>query len=178
MSAAFVPTFTHELTLKGKADAWRLANNVLNALLIATGTLVVLGIVFAQPLIDAYAGDFASVPGKLELTVKLTRVMLPFLTMVAVAAAAMGMLNSLHHYFVPALSPAMFNVAAIAGAFTLVPLMPALGQPPIMAMALAALVGGLGQVAIQWPALRREGFRYQPIFNPREIGRASCRERV
>jgi len=168
MSAAFVPTFTHELTLKGKADAWRLANNVLNALLIATGTLVVIGIVFAQPLIDVYAGDFASVPGKLELTVKLTRVMLPFLTMVAVAAAVMGMLNSLHHYFVPALSPAMFNVAAIAGAFTLVPLMPALGQPPIMAMALAALVGGFGQIAIQWPALRREGFRYQPIFNPRD----------
>jgi len=80
----------------------------------------------------------------------------------------MGMLNSLHHYFVPALSPAMFNVAAIAGAFTLVPLMPALGQPPIMAMALAALVGGFGQIAIQWPALRREGFRYQPIFNPRD----------
>jgi putative peptidoglycan lipid II flippase len=54
-------------------------------------TLVVIGIVFAQPLIDVYAGDFASVPGKLELTVKLTRVMLPFLTMVAVAAAVMGM---------------------------------------------------------------------------------------
>jgi putative peptidoglycan lipid II flippase len=168
MSAAFVPTFTHELTLKGKADAWRLANNVLNALLITTGTLVVLGIVFARPLIDIYAGDFGSVPGKLELTVRLTRVMLPFLTMVAVAAAMMGMLNSLHHYFVPALSPAMFNVAAIAGAFTLVPIMPALGQPPIMAIALAALIGGFGQAAIQWPALRREGFRYRPVFDPRD----------
>jgi putative peptidoglycan lipid II flippase len=168
MSAAFVPTFTHELTHKGKAAAWRLANNVLNALVITTGTLVILGIVFAQPLIGLYAGDFASVPGKLELTVTLTRVMLPFLIMVAIAAAAMGMLNSLHHYFVPALSPAMFNIAAIAGAFTLVPLMPALGQPPIMAMALAALAGGFGQIAIQWPALRREGFRYQPLFDPRD----------
>ena len=168
MSAAFVPTFTHELTLKGKADAWRLANNVLNALLIATGSLVLLGIVFARPLIDIYAGDFRSVPGKLELTVQLTRVMLPFLTMVAVAAAMMGMLNSLHHYFVPALSPAMFNLAAIAGAFALVPLMPALGQPPIMAIAIAALAGGFGQMAIQWPPLRREGFRYRAVFDPRD----------
>ena len=48
-----------------------------------------------------YAADFAAVPGKLELTVRLTRVMLPFLVAVAVAAALMGMLNSLHHYFVP-----------------------------------------------------------------------------
>ena len=46
-----------------------------------------------------YARDFATVPGKLELTVQLTRIVLPFLTLVAVAAAMMGMLNSLHHYF-------------------------------------------------------------------------------
>ena len=168
MSAAFVPTFTRQLTLTGKADAWRLANNVLTALLLSTGALVVLGIAFARPLIEMYAGDFASVPGKLELTVRLTRVMLPFLTMVAVAAAMMGMLNSLHHYFVPALSPAMFNVATIAGAFVLVPVMPPLGLPPIMAIAFAALAGGLGQIAIQWPSLRREGFRYAPMFDPRD----------
>jgi putative peptidoglycan lipid II flippase len=168
MSAAFVPTFTRQLTLKGKDDAWRLANNVLTALLLSTGALVVLGIVFARPLVEAYAGDFASVPGKLELTIRLTRVMLPFLTMVAVAAAMMGMLNSLHHYFVPALSPAMFNVATIVGAFVLVPLMPSLGLPLIMAIAFAALAGGLGQIAIQWPSLRREGFRYQAVFDPRD----------
>ena len=48
--------------------------------------------------------------------------MLPFLTLVAVAAVVMGMLNSLQHYFVPALSPAMFNVASILCAVALVPL--------------------------------------------------------
>ncbi len=170
MSAAFVPTFTRELTQRSKRDAWRLGNNVLNALLVATGVFVVAGIAFARPLVDLYAGDFASVPGKLELTVRLTRVMLPFLTMVAVAAAAMGMLNSLHHYFVPALSPAMFNVATIVGVFLLVPLMPRLGLPPIMAVAFAALAGGIGQIAIQWPALRREGFRYERLFDPRDPG--------
>jgi len=167
MSAAFVPTFTRELTLHGKRDAWRLGNNVLNALMIATGVIVLAGMVFARPLIALYAGEFARVPGKLELTVHLTRVVLPFLTLVAIAAAAMGMLNSLHHYFVPALSPAMFNIATIAGVLALVPVMPRIGLPPIMAVAIAALAGGLGQVAIQWPALRREGFRYRLTVDPR-----------
>ena len=157
MSAAFVPTFTRHLTLRGKDDAWRLGNNVLNALLIVTGTLVVAGIVFATPLVGAYARDFEQVPGKLELTVQLTRIVLPFLPMVAVAAATMGMLNSLHHYFVPALSPAMFNVATLVCGVALVPLMPSLGLPRIMAIAIAALVGGVGQVAIQWPPLRAKG---------------------
>ena len=168
MSAAFVPTFTRELSLKGKAHAWRLGNNVLNALLVATGAIALCGIVFARPLVDLYAGDFARVPGKLDLTVQLARIVLPFLTMAAIAAAAMGMLNSLHHFFVPALSPAMFNIATIAGVFLLVPLMPRLGLPPIMAVAIAAVAGGFGQVAIQWPSLRREGFRYRPQLDPRD----------
>jgi len=170
MSAAFVPTFTRHLTVNGKQHAWRLGNNVLNALLLVTGSLVVAGIVFAQPLVTTYARDFAQVPGKLELTVQLTRVVLPFLPMVAVAAASMGMLNSLHHYFLPALSPAMFNVATILCALTLVPVMPLLGLPRIMAIAIGALIGGAGQLAIQWPALRREGFRYRAVFDPADPG--------
>src|SRR5689334_14168022 len=113
MSAAFVPTFTRELTTRGKDDAWRLGSNVLNALLVVTGVLVTLGIIFARPIVSAYAGSYAAVPGKLELTIELTRLMLPFLTLAAIAAAIMGMLNSLHHFFVPALSPATFNVATI-----------------------------------------------------------------
>ncbi len=170
MSSAFVPTFTRQLTRGGKRDAWRLGNNVINALLLVTGALVVLGIVFAGPLVRIYAGDYSRVPGKLELTVQLTRVTLPFLTMVAVAAAAMGMLNSLHHYFLPALSPAMFNIATIVLAIALVPAMPSLGLPRIMAIAIAALVGGVGQIALQWPSLRREGFRYAPVCDVRDAG--------
>lgn len=166
MSAAFVPTFTRELSRHGEARAWRLGNNVINGLVLATGPFVVFGIIFARPLIAVYAGDFAAVPGKLELTVWLTRIVLPFLTMVAVAAAAMGMLNSLHRYFVPALSPAMFNVATIVGVVALVPLMSLAGWPPIVAVAITALVGGIAQIAVQWPSLRRAGFRYRPLFDP------------
>jgi putative peptidoglycan lipid II flippase len=170
MSAAFVPTFTRHLTLHGKPDAWRLANNLLNALVMVTGVVVAFGMIFAPQIVGSYAADFASVPGKLELTVRLTRVVLPFLIMVAVAAAMMGMLNSLHHYFLPALSPATFNVVTIVGAFVLVPLMRRLGQPPIMAIAVSAVVGGLAQVGTQWPSLWREGFRYRLAFDPRDAG--------
>src|SRR6187399_236025 len=99
MSAAFVPTFTRHLTLHGKASAWRLGQNVMTTLTLVTGVLVAAGWVFATPLVTLYAGDFAAVPGKIELTVRLTRIMLPFLTLVALAAVAMGMLNALGHYF-------------------------------------------------------------------------------
>ena len=168
MSAALIPTFTRHLERSGKTDAWRFGNNVINGLLLVTGALVVTAMVFVRPIVQAYAGDYAAVPGKIELTIHLTLVMLPFLTLAAVAAAAMGMLNSLHHYFVPALSPATFNVVAIACAFLLVPLMPAFGWPGITAMAISVILGGLAQIAIQWPSLRQEGFRYRATLDPRD----------
>ena len=83
--------------------------------------------------------------------------MAPFLILVAVAAACMGMLNSLNVFFIPALSPAMFNVASIAVGVGLVPLAMQAGIQPILAMAIGTLVGGLGQVLLQWPPLRRAG---------------------
>src|SRR5262245_24256035 len=148
MSAAFVPTFTQELTTGGKPRAWQLADAVITALLLLTGALVILAMVFAGPLVRFYAGDFAQVPGKLELTVYLARIMAPFLTLVAVAAVFMGMLNALGHFFIPALSPAMFNVATIVMAVALVPFAHALGITPIVIIAVATLVGGFGQLAI------------------------------
>lgn len=168
MSAAFVPTFTRRLTQYGKADAWRLGNLVISMLAVATGVLAVLGMLLAEPLVRLVASSYAEVPGKLELTVTLARVMFPFLVMVAVAVAFMGMLNALRHFFIPALSPALFNVGAILGAVLLVPLMPAAGWPPTMGLALGTLLGGLLQAVAQWPTLRREGFRFRFKLAPRD----------
>lgn len=168
MTAAFVPTFTRTLSTRGREAAWRLGSLVINALLLITGALVVLGMVFAFPITSTIAPKFAAVPGKLELTTTLTRIMLPFLSMVTVAVAMMGMLNSLHRFFVPAMSPAMFNVATIACAIALTPVMANFGLTPITSIAIGTLLGGLGQIVIQWPLLSREGFRYQPLADFRD----------
>jgi len=170
MSAALVPTFTRALTTEGRARAWRLGNSVMNALALVTSVLVAGGMMFAPAIVSGLAGDYADVPGKFELTVTLTRIVLPFLVLVAVAAACMGMLNSLHVFFVPALAPAMFNVAAIVSAFTLIPLADDLGVTPIAMVAAGTLLGGVGQVLLQWPALRREGFRYAPRLDLHDPG--------
>jgi putative peptidoglycan lipid II flippase len=170
MTAAFVPAFSRAMTERGREAAWRLGSLVINTLLLVTGLVVVLGMIYAEPITRAIASgeEFAAQPGKLELTAYLTRIMLPFLTTIAVAVAMMGMLNSLRRFFIPALSPAMFNVATIACAFGLVPLMPRFGLPPITGIAIGTLLGGLGQILLQWPSLHREGFRYQPVLDFRD----------
>jgi putative peptidoglycan lipid II flippase len=168
LSAAFVPAFTRRLTRGGLNDAWRLGNLVVNALLVVTLTLVILGVVFAQPLVVLFASDYARVPGKLELTVSLARILFPFLTLVGLAAACMGMLNSLDRFFVPAFAPAMFNVGTVVSVLALVPTLPLFGVRPIFAVAIGALAGGIGQVAVQLPGLWREGFRYRPVLDWRD----------
>ena len=181
MSAAFVPTFTRHLAESGRESAWRLGNLMITKLVVITGAIVLLGIVFADPLVTALAGKYGAVPGKLELTITLTRVMFPTLTLIAVAAALMGMLNSMRHFFIPALSPAMFNVVTIAAAVLVVPLvMPAgveahagtLGDLtlPIIVIAISTVLGGAAQVALQVPTLRREGFRFRPILDWKDPG--------
>jgi putative peptidoglycan lipid II flippase len=170
MSAAFVPTFTRTVARDGRDAAWRLGHSVVTAVLIATAIVALLGIEFADPLVRLLAGDYALVPGKIELTVLLTRTMMPFLVLVATAAVAMGMLNSLDRFFVPALAPAVFNVCSIVTTLALLPVLARLGIPLILAMAVGVLVGGVGQVAIQWPVLRREGYRYRPMLDLKARG--------
>lgn len=168
MSSAFVPTFTRLLTLEGRAAAWRLGNLVITALLLVTGVFVVLGMLFTWPLVTFAAGDYATVPGKLELSVSLARVMFPFLTLIAVAVGFMGMLNSLRRFFVPAFSPAMFNIGTLATMAVLIPIFQASGVQPIYAVAIGTLVGGVGQVVVQGPILWREGFRFRPMVDFRD----------
>lgn len=170
MSAALVPTFSRTLARDGRARAWQLGNSVMNAVVLATTVLVLGAIVFAPELVRWLAAGFADVPGKLELTVTLTRVMAPFLVLVAVAAACMGMLNSLDVFFLPALSPAMFNIASIVVGVGLVPVAMQAGIEPILAMAIGTLVGGLGQVLVQWPTLRANGYRWKPRLDLSDPG--------
>jgi putative peptidoglycan lipid II flippase len=171
MSAAFVPTFTRRLTLEGKDSALRLGLVATNALGVITGTLVLLAIIFAEPLVRQFvSADYAAIPHQIDLTVFLSRIMMPYLTFIAVAATAMGMLNALHHFFLPAFSPAIFNVVSIVSTIALVPVMPALGLPEVTAIAIGTVTGGFAQWAMQLPLLRREGLRYRPVLDWHDTG--------
>jgi putative peptidoglycan lipid II flippase len=170
MSAAFVPTLTQVQERDGREAAMRLANLVINFLLVTVSTICLLGILFADRLVPWMVPGFAQVPGKLELTTQMTRIMTPFLLLVALAAAVMGVLNTRRIFFIPAIAPTMLNLALIASGFALSPLCPRFGLHPIVGMAFGVLLGGLGQLLIQAPALYGQGFRWRPVVSFRDPG--------
>jgi putative peptidoglycan lipid II flippase len=159
LSAAFVPTFTATMHKESKEAAWRLGAQVMNALFVVILCVVVAGWFFSPTLARLMAPGFAHVPGKLELTSLLARIMLPFLLVVALAAGAMGMLNSLRLFGQAAMAPVWFNVGSIVVTLAMVPVCHALGWEPVVSLAIGVLAGGVLQFALQVPPLWRAGFR-------------------
>ncbi len=158
LSQAFVPAFKGELRERGTEGAYRLGNTVVGNLLVVVGIAVGLGIYFAPEILVLMAEDFSDVAGKFALATELTRIMMPFLLLVTMAAVAMGMLNSQERYGPPALAPAMFNVVSIAVGLALWSA-GVEGRDVAIGWAVGALVAGLAQLAIQLPPLWRLGWR-------------------
>ena len=93
LSTAFVTIFSKKLAQDGKTSAFRLASNVNTLLFVFLLLLVTAGIIFADPLVRLLNPGFATVPGKLELTAELTRILFPFILFLSLAAVYMGLLN-------------------------------------------------------------------------------------
>jgi putative peptidoglycan lipid II flippase len=171
LSAAFVTTFTQTLQLKGKEDAIRLSNRVATLIVLGISAISLLAWIYAPAIVRILAPGFFEISGKAELTIELTRIMIPFLLLIALAAQAMGMLNAFNVFGLPALASAFFNLGSILGGLLLGFLWgPALGLSPIAGMAYGTLIGGFLQLAVQWPSLRRRGVSYRPDFHFRDAG--------
>jgi len=160
LASAFVKVFSEWHERRGLAATWELASKALSTIGLLVLSLVILGDIFAPYLVRLLAPGFGAVSGKTELATFLTRIMFPFLMMVSLSAVLGGMLNSLGHFFLPAISSALFNLVSVAVGVGLYFLLPDLGFPEITGMALGVVLGGAFQAALQWPRLRRYGFRF------------------
>ncbi|MCC7237441.1 MAG: murein biosynthesis integral membrane protein MurJ [Bryobacterales bacterium] len=159
LSSAFVPLFTEYLANRGKQEAQRLASLVMTAILIVIGALCIAGVALAPQLVDLFASGYALVPGKRELAIQLTRIMFPFLLLVALAAQSMGMLNACNQFGVPALASTMFNLGSVSFGLLLgFVLGPALHLTKIEGMAWGVVLGGALQYFWQIPSVLRQGF--------------------
>ncbi|MDO3380038.1 murein biosynthesis integral membrane protein MurJ [Geoalkalibacter halelectricus] len=153
LTAAFVPTYSDVYHQQGREEAVRVGNICFTLLLVIMAVVTLVGI-FASPwLVKAIGFGFGEVEGKLQLTDLLNRIMFPYIFFVSLLALLTGKLNVHGHYFVPALSPALLNLAMVAAAALLSPLF----DPPIKALAFGVLLGGVLQLLMQGPILRRYG---------------------
>lgn len=161
LTSAFVPTFSECLTHDGKDAARELANICFTLLTVVMAGVTVAGILLSPQIVGLMFPGFCAVPAKFELTVLLNRLMFPYLFFISLLALCMGILNTVRHFFTPAISTVFLNLAMILSAWLLHDLF----EVPITALAIGVLLGGVLQLLLQLPVLSRLGFPFRPSFS-------------
>jgi putative peptidoglycan lipid II flippase len=157
LSAAFIPVFTEYLETKGKKDAWELVNVTGTLLFIILGSLVVLAEISFSVIPTVF-----SLNSKWSLVLNLLIITFPYVLFICMVALAMAVLNSLKHFLIPALAPVALNICWIMGVIFLTPICGNTLDKKIFGLAIAILIGGVTQLAMQLPVLRKEGVVFKP----------------
>ncbi len=145
-AVAFVPVYTEVRQQQGQQAAKRFFATAWGTLMLVLPGLIVLGVIYAKPLVYAFASGFAKNPAKLELAAELTALLFPYLFFVSVLALFMSVLNCHGHFAAPAAAPILLNGCMIVAALT---------GKTIHAVAVSVLLAGLLQVLLQLPFLAR-----------------------
>src|SRR6185436_9621978 len=153
-SQAFVPVLAEyktRQTMEQTRSMIDAISSVLFAVLVITAAL---GVV-AAPLVGYLfaPGWFHSEPGKFDLAVTMLRITFPYIAFISLVALAAGILNTWNRFAVPAITPALLNVAFIVGAAFFAGYF----DPPVLVLAWSVFVGGILQLAFQVPFLVRLG---------------------
>jgi putative peptidoglycan lipid II flippase len=137
---------------------WRTANALMSGLVVVLALIVGLGLLGITAALEW--GHFDK---KITLMLELLRWVFPYLMLICLAAAVMGILNSRGHFFMPALGALILNVVMIGSVLFLAPRWGVELEDQIFALAVGVLVAGVAQLLYQLPTLWREGFRPQWI---------------
>jgi putative peptidoglycan lipid II flippase len=162
LTAAFIPIFKEKEITHGETEMWRAANAVISGLIIAASAVIAVVLIGLSLVLALH--QFAT---QTELMLQLLRVMFPYMLLVCLAAAFMGMLNARGHFFIPAMGATMLNVVMIASVLWFAPKLglqfPKDDRLPhqIFALAFGVLAAGVAQAVFQLPTLWRDGFRYR-----------------
>ena len=191
LSSAFVKVFTDYQIKNNEKEAWRLASLIFNGLAVVLSVICILGIflspLFVKIITYNYLGDpnHYYPPEKAALATLLMQIMFPFILLVALAALAMGVLNTKGRFGIPASASTAFNIVSIvvglgmaywlAGgpwerAVDKLAVPSDASQWAVIGMSIGTLMGGAAQLLIQIPSLYKVGFRFSWRLSFRDEG--------
>src|SRR5262249_39398515 len=131
VSSAFIPTYTDVRAKEGDDVVKQFYARLSGVMLLVLAIVSIAGVALAPGLVTAYAAGYADDRALFDRTVTLTRIVFPSIFFMGAAALGTGILNAHQRFAVPALAPALLNVALIAAPFVLVAPAAAMGLPPI-----------------------------------------------
>ncbi len=165
-SLAFVPVVGEYRAQRGHDDVRELVSRVAGTLALVLLIVSLLGVIGSPALVTLFAPGFLDEPAKFELTVQMLRITFSYILFISLVAFASGIFNSYGRFAVPAFAPVLLNIVLIAAAWWVAPHM----EVPVMALAWAVAVGGVAQLLIMFPTLRRLNLLVWPRWGWRHEG--------
>ena len=175
LSTAFVTTFTKKIKNEGDEAAWALGRKMLALSLCFMSVIAMAGVALAPWLVRLLNPGWES-EVSLKLCTTLVQIMYPFITIVSITALVMGMLNSKRVFFIPAVASAFFNLGCIVGGVAIAWMIDPgfreghITEKGLMGFAVGTLIGGMLQLLIQLPALKKVGFKFGLDFGWKDEG--------
>ncbi len=157
-NAAFIPIYTQEEKESGES-AKNYASSLFTYYTLVLSVITVFVVLFADIFVKILAPGFIE-KGNFQETVNLVKVVFPYLVLVGWVSFFMALLNTKDRFFIPAVTPALLNLSFIFSAFLLS------DKFGIYALAYGALAGGILQVLIQFPLLKKENLLLKPSLKP------------
>jgi len=154
LTVALIPVLAKQRQ-QSEAEAHQFLDALATLLLVLLLILSLCGVLLMPWLLLIFAPGFHDEPDRWQQALMLARWMFPYLALISLAAMGWAVLNGYRRFAVAAASPALLNLAIIFAALVLAPSM----ENPALALAFGVLAGGVLQLAIQIPALRRIGWR-------------------
>lgn len=152
-SQAFIPVLTEYKTSGDHERVIDLVGATAGALALVLFAVVSLGVLAAPVFIAVFAPGFTEDAVRWDLATLLLRITFPYLLFISVTALFGSLLNTYGRFAIPAVTPALLNIALIAAAVFVAPRL----EEPVIALALGVFVGGALQFAMQFAAVRRLG---------------------
>jgi putative peptidoglycan lipid II flippase len=152
-SQAFVPILAEYKSRRGHEETRDLIDHVAGLLLLVLVIVTALGVLAAPVLVYVSAPGFTAAPQKFEVTVQLLRLTFPYILLISLVSLAGGILNTYSKFNIPAFTPVLLNLSTIVCALWLTPYF----DPPVLALGIAMIIGGVLQLAFQIPHLTKLG---------------------
>ena len=177
LGVALIPVLSEYLELRGLPALWDIFSRILNLAFIVTGTVSLLIVIFAEPLVE-----YVIAPGfpaqQQALTIELMRLDLFAIMIFSISGLVMAGLQANQHFLLPAMAPGLYNLGLIFGIAVLAPTegitigpitLPAFGMG-IQGLVYGVIIGALLHLGIQIPGLIHFKFRWTPAINLHDPG--------
>ena len=157
LSSIFIPMYTD----KNKDENF--AKNVFSWLMMILLVIAILFEIFMPLVVWVLAPGFADDPGKMQLTVVISRIMFWYVVFICAAAFLSAILNAFSKFLLVAFMPVLLNIMLICALLLSAWFAP---ETILYIMAFTVVLAGIIQFTILWSRIRRHHFGLR-LIRPR-----------